>query len=368
MVWTKGCRMDSLDPNHPPETNFVTLLCAADVTPESIQWLWDGWLAKGKLHIIAGIAGTGKTTIAIDLAARISSGHQLPDGSPSSKGSVLIWSGEDGIADTLRPRLEAANADLKKVHFVKDVTDWGEPRSFDPSTDMQELMKVASAIPDLALLIIDPIVNAVAGDGNKNGEVRRALQPVVDFAATLNCAVLGITHLNKGTIGKSALERVNGSIAFGALPRVVIITGKNISDGKTTQYICRAKSNIGLNTGGFEYEIQQAEVTGKIISSHIVWGESFNESADELLVEDGNQQSNGALENAKQFLIQLLSGGAVAQKQIKEEAEGAGYAWRTIQRAQQALDIKSLKRGAAWYWEMPNNQKHHQDRQDCQIK
>jgi len=339
----------------------VSLQCAADITPEPVHWLWNGWLAKGKLHILAGTAGTGKTTIAIALAATITKGGIFPDGSLSPIGSVIIWSGEDSAADTLVPRLMAAGADLKKVHFVGDTTAHNKLRSFDPATDMQLLMITAEAIPDLALLIIDPIVNAVAGDGNKNGDVRRALQPVVDFGEKLNCAVLGITHLSKGGQGKNPLERVTGSLAFGALARIVLITGNKTHGNGTKQIVCRAKSNIGSDNGGFEYELQETEIKSGILSSFVFWGHQVEGSAHDLLAEPANSESGessqSALTDAKEFLVKLLIDTSRPQKQIEEEAKGAGIAWRTVQRAKKALGIQSEKDGASgsWIWVLPSN-------------
>lgn len=113
---------------------MVQITCAADIKPEAIRWLWDGWLARGKFHIFAGQAGTGKTTIAIALAATISNGGRFPDGTRSPVGNVLIWSGEDSAKDTLVPRLLAADADMSRVHFIGDVQVGDDKRSFDPST------------------------------------------------------------------------------------------------------------------------------------------------------------------------------------------------------------------------------------------
>ncbi len=259
-----GIQSPASDLNDRLDTNQlainISLRCAADITPEPIHWLWDGWLAKGKLHIFAGMAGTGKTTIAIALASTITTGGRFPDGSQSPIGSVLIWSGEDSPADTLVPRLMAAGADLSKVHFVGDITADYELRSFDPATDMPSLMIKAASIPDLSLLIIDPIVNAVAGDSHKNGEVRRALQPVVDFGEKLNCAVLGITHFSKGGQGKDPLERVTGSLAFGALARIVLATAKIVDGDSAKRIVCRAKSNIGVDTGGSTTRCRQWDI------------------------------------------------------------------------------------------------------------
>lgn len=339
----------------------VSLQCAADITPEAIRWLWNGWLAKGKLHIFAGMAGTGKTTIAIALASTITKGGRFPDGSLSPVGSILIWSGEDSPADTLVPRLMAAGADLSKVHFVGNTTANYELRSFDPATDMQTLLIKAASITDLALLIIDPIVNAVAGDSHKNGEVRRALQPVVDFGERLNCAVLGITHFSKGGQGKDPLERVTGSLAFGALARIVLATAKIVNGDKTKRIVCRAKSNIGIDTGGFEYDLQQKEVDAGIFSSYALWGDSVDGSALELLAEPDNRETGSdnqsALDDAKEFLTLLLADGELSQKQIKEDAIGASHSWRTVERAKRELNIRSSKSllDKCWYWKLSSN-------------
>lgn len=352
----------------------VSLQCAADITPEAIRWLWNGWLAKGKLHIFAGQAGTGKTTIAIALASTITKGGRFPDGSLSPIGSILIWSGEDSPADTLVPRLMAAGADLSKVHFVGETMANHELRSFDPATDMQPLLIKASSIPDLALLIIDPIVNAVAGDSHKNGEVRRALQPVVDFGERLNCAVLGITHFSKGGQGKDPLERVTGSLAFGALARIVLATAKIVNGDNTKRIVCRAKSNIGIDTGGFEYDLQQKEVDAGIFSSFALWGDSVDGSALELLAEPDNRETGSdnqsALDDAKAFLTLLLADGELSQKQIKEDAIGASHAWRTVERAKRELNIRSSKSllDKCWYWRLSSNSANEEQlRQHCHI-
>lgn len=337
----------------------VSLQCAADIIPKPINWLWDGWLAKGKLHIFAGAAGTGKTTIAISMAAIITKGSNFPDGSFSKIGSVLIWSGEDSAKDTLVPRLMAAGADLSKVHFIQHTANNLEIRNFDPATDMQPLMRQAAQIDDIALLIIDPIVNAVAGDSHKNGEVRRALQPVVDFAEKLNCAVLGITHFSKGGQGKDPLERVTGSLAFGALARIVIATAKIVDGENTKRIVCRAKSNIGLDGGGFEYTVEQKIIDQDIQSSYVLWGESLQGSARELLAEPeqhgtGNN-SKTALEDAKDFLLEILAEGELSQQSVQDEAKGAGHSWATVRRAKTELHVISSKSilDKRWYWKLP---------------
>jgi putative DNA primase/helicase len=160
----------------------VNLLCAADIAPEAVSWLWDGWLARGKVYILAGAPSTGKTTIALDAAATITCGGRWPDGSRAEAGSVVIWSGEDTVADVLVPRLIASGADMSRVRMVGDVGEAGERRPFNASRDMPALWRAIDSMGDVRLLIIDPIVSAIAGDSHKNAEVRRGLQPLADLA------------------------------------------------------------------------------------------------------------------------------------------------------------------------------------------
>lgn len=358
---SKGCK-----PNLPPKSfaplPVVQITCAADIKPEAIRWLWDGWLARGKFHIFAGQAGTGKTTIAIALAATISNGGRFPDGTRAPVGNVLIWSGEDSAKDTLVPRLHAAGADMRRVHFIGDIQHGDELRSFDPATDIKAMFDAATRIGDISLLIVDPVVNAVAGDSHKNGEVRRALQPLVEFGERLGCAVLGISHFSKGTGGKDPMERVTGSLAFAALARVVLATGK-IDDGATVRRIfCRAKSNIGIDSGGFEYDLHQKEIDGHkgVFSSYAAWGQAVDGSARELLAEPDNRETGehdtSALDDAKEFLQELLADGELPQKQIQIDAKGASHSWATVRRAKTELSIKSIKTKLdGWIWKLPSN-------------
>ena len=341
-------------------TQTVELMCAAEVYQKQISWLWKDWLAKGKLHILAGQAGTGKTTLAISLAATISSGDRFADGSLCKKGSVLIWSGEDGIEDTLAPRLSAAGADLTKVHFIHGYFDYIEKRSFDPATDMVALMQQVETMYDLALLIIDPIVSAIKGDSNKNAEVRRDLQPLVDLANNVNCAVLGITHLSKGGQGKEPLERVTGSLAFGAVARIVMFAAK-VKDGENTKrIICRVKSNIGQDDGGFEYSLEQKEVRADLFASYALWGYPLEGSAHSILTESAygshDEHAKSALDSAKDFLLDILANGELASMQIQEDAKNAGHSMATVRRAKSVLNIISSKSklNNDWYWKLPS--------------
>ena len=266
-----------------PPLPWLDVLEASAVPVEAIRWLWPGWLAAGKLAILAGAPGTGKTTLALALAATLSRGGDWPDGSPgSAPGDVLIWSGEDAPGDTLVPRLRAAGADLHRLRFVNGIIEGCHSRGFDPAADMPHLVAALERYPDLRLLIIDPIVSAVRGDSHKAAEVRRSLQPIADFAMKQHCAVLGITHFSKGSGGGNPLERVIGSQAYGALARVVLVAGKDERhDGG--RVLARAKSNIGPDDGGVAYTLEQVQLAPGIEASRVMWGERLEGSAREIL-------------------------------------------------------------------------------------
>ncbi len=353
-------------PTLPENQNGVSLIRASDLKPEPIRWLWDGWLACGKLHVLAGAPGTGKTTIALALAATVTVGGRWPDGSRSEPGNVLIWSGEDDPKDTLLPRLLAAGADSSRVFFVGDVRAEDETRSFDPARDMQALQIEAARIGDVRLMIVDPVVNAVAGDSHKNGEVRRALQPLVELSAKLDVAALGISHFSKGTAGRDPVERVTGSIAFGALPRVVMATAKiEGDDGKQGRLFARAKSNIGPDGGGFDYTIEQLELVGYpgLCPSRVLWGNPLEGSARDLLaVADtvADPEEHGALTETADWLHGLLNDeGEMDKRDVMKLARTNGFAERTIQRARGKLGIQvrtsGFGREKRSYWRLPEN-------------
>ena len=192
----------------------------------AIAWLWQHWLTCGKLHLLAGAPGQGKTTIALAMGATVSIGGRWPDGSRCAVGNVLMWSGEDDPSDTLAPRLKAMGADMDRVYFVT-----GAP-------------------------------------------------------SQIGAAVVGITHLSKGTSGKDPTERVTGSIAFTAIVRVVLLAAKVTDDnGKDRRVLVRSKSNIGPDDGGFVYHLEQGEAAPGIPASMITWGEALERSARALLAD-----------------------------------------------------------------------------------
>lgn len=335
----------------------VVLERASSIKVMPVSWLWQDWLARGKLHLLAGAPGQGKTTIALAMASTVSSGGRWPDGKRCTPSDVVIWSGEDDAADTLVPRLMGMGANLDRIHFVQGARVNGEVVPFDPARDMPYLEAAVKAIGDIGLLIVDPIVSAIAGDSHKNSEVRRGMQPLVDLASTLKAAVVGITHLSKGTMGRDPTERVTGSIAFTAVVRVVLLAAKvKGDDGEDKRILVRSKSNIGPDTGGFEYHVEQTEAQPGVPTSIVTWGAPIVGTARELLA-DAEAESGGAgsaQDSAEAFLRDLLVN-LTPTATVKKEAQEAGHAWGTVRRAADALQVIRKKGGMndGWYWSLP---------------
>ncbi len=335
----------------------VKLISAAEIQPEAINWIWRGWLAAGKLHILAGAPGCGKTTIAMALAATVSSGGRWPDGTSATAGSVLIWSGEDDPGDTLVPRILLSGGDPKRIYFLSGVEDGAGQRPFDPGKDIELLRQQVAEIGDVRLIVVDPIVSAVVGDSHKNAEVRRSLQPLVELASSCGAAILGISHFSKGSAGRDPTERVVGSLAFGALARIVLAAAKvKGDDGSERRILCRSKSNIGQDDGGYEYALMAGEPIPGVTTTTIAWGKPIDGAARELLVEPDEGKSAGRGNNEVQrFVRKLLLTGPKYANEVIAEGESIGFSKRAIQRAAYTLGVVRRKDGmlGGWVWRLP---------------
>ncbi len=336
----------------------VTVLQCSMIEANQIEWLWSGYLPKGKLSLLAGAGGTGKSTIAFNFAGTISNAGLWPDGSRcSAAGNVLIWSSEDDAADTIVPRLMAVGANLERCVVINGaVDDQGLRCPFDVAYDMDQLREAVRQIGGISLFIIDPIVSAVTGDMNKANEVRRSLQAIVNFASETNCAVLGITHFAKGTAGKNSADRVIGSQAFSALARMVLVAAKE--EDSQNRVFTRAKSNNSVDTGGFAYTIEAGTLSNGIETTRVVWGEPLEGSSRDILstVEESNIEDTSKLGQAKRFLFEVLVNGPMESEEVKRQAKDVwGISERTLRRACKEAQVSTGPSGwkGKWFYSLP---------------
>ncbi|WP_368639728.1 AAA family ATPase [Castellaniella ginsengisoli] len=333
----------------------VRLLRAAECEPQAVQWLWRHWLPRAAITIVAGMPGTGKTTLALSIASIVSGVGSWPDGTGCAEpGNVVIWSGEDDIQATLLPRLIAMGADRDRIHFVTQIHDRGRFREFDPSTDIRQLMMKIAEIGGARLVIIDPIMSAVAGDAHRANEVRRDLHDLVVLARS-DVAVVGISHFSKGgaKTAQNPLDRVIGSQAFAALARVVLVTARR--SGADERVLARAKSNLGPDGGGFEYLVESLAIPPSIETSRVVWGDAVDGDAQEILNQaEQATRPPSRMEEAKEFLIGTLVGHSrLPSVRVFELAAAAGHSASTVNRAKVELQIRVEKDGnGGWYWRL----------------
>jgi hypothetical protein len=330
--------------------------CMADIEMKPVTWLWKDRLPLGKLAVIAGEPGLGKSRLALSIAATTSKGGYWPGNEGvCEKGEVLILNFEDDPADTTVPRLTAEDADLSAIHQLIAVPDEKGHRAFDLSRDTERLAKYLELHPRMRLVIVDPITACMGQtDSHKNAEVRAALHPLASVAQQFGVCVLAITHLNKGT-GMKAMHRVTGSIAFTAAARVVFAVARDEMDpeGKRRLFV-PIKNNLGNDQSGLSYGTEVVHISSEIVAPRIVWGDVVTITADEALAPPPDEE-RGAMEEACEFLTTLLSEGPVAAEKVKREARNAGVAPTTLKRSKRALKVKAAKTGMreGWEWSLP---------------
>jgi len=351
-------------PEAPTTASRAIFRRMTDVQAKPIRWLWPGRIAQGKVSIIAGNPGLGKSQVTVGMAATVSTGGLWPVGGERCEvGNVIILSAEDDPSDTIRPRLEAAGADLSRVYILDAVLDGPlvagseTPRAFNLKTDIDQLGSMLKEIGGAALVIIDPITAYLGTtDSHKNAEIRALLSPLAELAGQYGAAVVAVSHFNKNA-NTEALMRVTGSLAFVAAARAAYVVARD-PEHEARRLLLPLKNNLGNDQTGLAFTVESAQVEssiGMIETSRVVWESSVvTVTADEAMKPQDHDDERDDLDDAKDFLCGLLGDGPVPSKQIRGDAEGAGHAWRTIQRAKKVLGIVAVKKGMkeGWFWQL----------------
>jgi putative DNA primase/helicase len=334
--------------------------CFTSIKPEPISWLWPERIALGKLTLIAGDPGLGKSLISVTISAALSKGYNWPVGGTSAPvGDVVFISAEDDPADTVRPRLDAAEADCRRIHILKAIQSEevglnAEPkqRMFSLKNDMLALEEVLMTLPNCKLVIVDPISAYMDGiESHANADVRGLLAPLAELAARHKVAVLAISHLNKNSNG-NAMYRTMGSLAFVAAARAAfLVTKDRNTPGRVL--ILPIKNNIAKTKTGMAYSVIEASNGAPVM----VWEPKPVEmTADEALsVGEESNEEKGDTDWAVDFLQDILGKGPVSATDILKESKKLKIGEKALRRAQKKLGIKTHKLSfkGAWVWSMP---------------
>jgi hypothetical protein len=289
----------------------------------------------------------------LDIAARITTGSPMPDGSPGVSGGVLILNAEDDEADTIIPRLMAMNADLTRVRILKTFRGSEGERQPEIPGDLAAIERAARSV-DAKLVIIDPLMAFLAGTTNsfRDQDVRRALAPLAAMAERTGAAALIVRHLNKNLEG-SPLYRGGGSIGIIGAARSGLLVARD-PDDETWQgrVLACTKSNLGPSTISLGYSIQPHGA-----SIRVCWSGPSAHQAASLLAVPGGEEGRTAIDEACEFLRTILENGAMSAKDAIRKGDAAGFSDRTLKRAKAVIGIKAKRQGfgagSTWVWELP---------------
>jgi hypothetical protein len=330
----------------------------AEFKRERVEWLLAPVIPLAAVTMLVGDPGLGKSMLTCLLAARLSRGDL---GEP---GTTLMATAEDSIAHTVRPRLEAVEADLQLVHVVRLRRRGVEEGLTLPNdaADLGELIRESAA----RLVVIDPIAAHLTATINSwnDQSVRRALAPLHALAVEHRCAVLVVGHLNKGS-GSHALYRIGGSIGFaGAVRSAILLTrDPDDPDGETgnRRLLVHVKCNLGPLGETIAYEVEPilipaAEDAPEVETARLRETGKSGFTASEVLAMQGGATTLGAIDEACNFLRETLRNGARLQEEITDEARSVGIALRTLKRAKSQLGVMSRKdgEGGRWTWRLPD--------------
>jgi hypothetical protein len=321
----------------------------SDVAPEKVTWLWEGWLPRGKLSLLGGHPGDGKSTLTTALAATLSTGGHWPDGSQAPLGSTLFLLAEDALGDTVRPRLDQHGANVERIEAVEMIRhEDGREQLFSLSEHL-EMLEERIVEMGAALLVIDPLSDFLTSrNRNDDGDIRDVLTPLGKLAERCNVAILGIMHIGKpGAVRKRPLQTFMGSTAFGAVARQALLVHP-IPESER-KLLAVIKSNVAVFPRPLEWS--------RPLDSAIVWHGASQHSVETLLGGGGVDAPPSQREIAGQFLREVLADGPLPSRMVYERAKERGISESTLQRESQSMGVISRKVGGSrespWYMGLP---------------
>jgi hypothetical protein len=333
----------------------LDVICIGDIEPLPVEWLWEKRFPRGMLSLLVGPPGCGKTLVSNDMSARCTKGQHWPDASGKAPvGEVIVLASEDSLPHTIRPRLDAAGADVQKIFCVRGVVTYDQKkekssRAIRFDIDMARLEALMVEHPECVVIVVDPLPEFLGNvDSHKNDQVRAVLGRLAVFAENHNVAVLGITHFSKGNGGR-ALFRAIGSLAFVAVARSVWACIPDSEDENRTFFL-PVKCNLSERASGLAYSIRDGVVE---------WEEDeVTISADEAMKRSEQGQGGGKVDEAVAWLQERLKDGQpVESEALKTEAKAAGFSFATFKRAKTKAGCRHDKgcgsKTSKWYVSLP---------------
>ena len=313
----------------------LKMIRMSEVQSQEIEWLWYPFIPYGKLTIIQGDPGDGKTTMVLNLAAKLSKGEALDENMKVTEPvNVIYQTAEDGLADTVKPRLELAGADCERIIVIDES---------DKSLSMvDERLEQAIVRTGARLLILDPIQAYLGGgmDMNRANEARDMTKKLGALAEKTKCAIILIGHMNKAS-GNKAAYRGMGSIDFFAVARSVLLVGR-VEGESNTRAVVQIKNNLAAFGHPKAFALSE---------DGFKWLGDYEITVDEVL--GGITPKANKMEQAKQMLRELAeTQSAVLSNEIFDRANELGISKRTLENAKKALGVQTRKINNAWYWEL----------------
>jgi len=308
------------------------------VQSRAVEWLWYPYIPYGKITIVQGDPGDGKSTYILNVAALLTHGKTLPGSTEKREPVTVIYqNAEDGIEDTIKPRLESMDADCSKVAYLEN-----DNCTITLSDDSIEKAILKSSAK---LLVIDPIQAFIGDvDMNRANDIRAVMTKIASIAERTGCAVVLVGHMNKNGGGKG-IYRGLGSIDFTAAARSVLLVGR-VKDDPGVRAVLHIKSNLAPEGSPVAFELSE--------DYGFRWIEGYSITQDELLC-DARSADDGKLSEAMMLLTEFLSDGRRSATECFELCREKEISSRTLERAKAALGLKSQKAQDKWYWELPTD-------------
>jgi hypothetical protein len=339
-----------------PELALGTVL--STVKAEPVAWLWPSRIPLGKLTILDGDPGLGKSVLTLSLAAAVTRGWAMPleprepgdEPDVREPAGVVLLNAEDGLEDTIRPRLDAAGADVERVLALDKIPD-GD--GFRLPVLPQDMLYIKLAVRRMGaqLVIIDPLTAFLGADTNthKDQDVRRALYPLAVLAQETGAAVVVVRHLNKAA-GSNPLYRGGGSIGIIGAARSGLLVAKD-PDNPDRRIVASTKCNLAKLPPSLAFDLGTA-ANGAL---RVGWIGESTHTAESLLAAPRDDEDRDAVQEAVEVLMEILAKGPVEAEAVKKDARKAGVSQRTLYRAKAVVKVRSqrLTFGGAWHWLLP---------------